>query len=326
MSIRVSVAALGLALATTAFAQTSLPAQNSETSATIATPVATAAISPVSELIAFKDSDIKFSLQSLMSTLRGHEGWVLAAYPDPNTSRPLIGAGFSLDLQERAHPQRDPLNSHPFLEPSSAQLWQAAGLEPERLQAILRQFDTDSSNWTKKTFQRKIRAHALAPQITEQDAMQLLRVAAIQAIYNAHAYCRNFDKLSGPQQMAFAQLVYQMGVNLEQFVRFLNVVNGEATADDVAHWKEVQHSLMTSQWARRYSLRATKVIAMFNPEYLQAPTLAEREIGATLRPVVIRRHGRGHGGASLRLVSHTRHMGKHPAKKLRGAQAKRKLT
>ena len=32
---------------------------------------------------------------------------------------------------------------------------------------------------------------------------------------------RNFDELTGPQQMAMAQLVYQMGVNLEHFSAFL---------------------------------------------------------------------------------------------------------
>ena len=99
-------------------------------------------------LLDFKDSDIKFSLRSLMDILRDHqhEGWVLAAYPDPNTRRPLIGAGFSLDVQATEHPQRDPLNPHPFVEPSSAQLWQAAGLAPERLQQILDQFDHDSTD------------------------------------------------------------------------------------------------------------------------------------------------------------------------------------
>ena len=84
-------------------------------------------------LVDFKSSEIKFNLQTLMNTLRDtrHEGWVLAAYPDPKTSRPLIGAGFSLDLEARQHIQRDPLNPYMFLEPSSAQLWEAAGLEPQ---------------------------------------------------------------------------------------------------------------------------------------------------------------------------------------------------
>ena len=58
------------------------------------------------QLLDFRDSDIKFSLDSLMDILRDHqhEGWVLAAYPDPNTRRPLIGAGFSLDVQATRAP------------------------------------------------------------------------------------------------------------------------------------------------------------------------------------------------------------------------------
>src|ERR1017187_3518232 len=81
------------------------------------------------------DAEAKFRLESMMSLLRDsrHESWVLAAYPDPKTSRPLIGAGFSLDVDAREHVQGDPLNPHTFLEPSSAQLWEAAGLDPPRL-------------------------------------------------------------------------------------------------------------------------------------------------------------------------------------------------
>ena len=76
----------------------------------------------IEPLLQFKDSEVKFALTELMDILRDnkHEGWVLVAYPDPGTHRPLIGAGFSLDLPEREHLQRDPLNPHPFLEPSSA--------------------------------------------------------------------------------------------------------------------------------------------------------------------------------------------------------------
>src|SRR5664279_4830608 len=135
----------------------------------------------------FKDSDIKFSLNSLMSVLRDsrHEGWVLAAYPDPKTSRPLIGAGFGLDVPAMEHPQSDPLNPHPFLEPSTAQLWQAAGLDSARLQSILDQFDRDLNAWKKKKFRKKIRTRALSPQLTEEDATKLLRISAIQATYNA---------------------------------------------------------------------------------------------------------------------------------------------
>jgi len=183
--------------------------------------------SPLQPLLDFQDSDVKFNLQTLMNTLRDnrHEGWVLAGYPDPKTSRPLIGAGFSLDLPAREHVQRDPLNPTQFLEPSSAQLWEAAGLEPARLQTMLEQYERELSAWKKKKFRRKIRTHDLFPEISEDDAMKLLRISTIQAIHNARAYCRDFDQLTGPQQMALTQLVFQMGVNLEEFTQFLFAIN-----------------------------------------------------------------------------------------------------
>jgi hypothetical protein len=226
-----------------------------------------------------------------------HEGWVLAAYPDPKTSRPLIGAGFGLDVVATEHPQRDPLNSHLFVEPSSAQLWEAAGLDLERLQRILDQFDRDLKAWTKKKYRRKIRAHALSPEVTEEEATRLLRISAIQAVENARAYCRDFDHLTASQQMALSQLVFQMGVNLEEFVQFLSAVNGDtydrdlsqspediATEDD--QWKTVQRTLIESAWARRYTTRAATVIAMFDPDYVQDPRGAERRVEVTLRPRV----------------------------------------
>ncbi len=248
-------------------------------------------------LFDFKDSDIKFSLNSLMSVLRDsrHEGWVLAAYPDPKTSRPLIGAGFGLDVPATEHPQRDPLNSHPFVEPSTGQLWQAAGLDSARLQSILDQFDRDLATWKKKNFRKKIRSHALSPQITEDDAIKLLRISAIQATYNARAYCRFFDQLTASQQMALSQLVFQMGVNLEEFTQFLAAINDDgsyresfqpvsATEPATDHWKLVQSTLIQSQWAKHYRSRAIAVIAMFDPNYDNDPRAAERKVQAELRP------------------------------------------
>ena len=195
----------------------------------LASPVA----SPLQPLLDFKDRDVKFDMQALMNTLRDnrHEGWVLAAYPDPKTSRPLIGAGFSLDLPAREHIQRDPLNPNQFLEPSSAQLWEAAGLEPQRLQTMLEQYDRQLSAWKKNRFRRKIRRNELFPEISEEDAMKLLRISTVQAVHNARAYCRDFDELTGPQQMALTQLVFQMGVNLEEFTQFLFAVNHRGTID-----------------------------------------------------------------------------------------------
>ncbi len=263
-------------------------------------------------LFDFRDSDIKFSLQRLMSVLRDseHEGWVLAAYPDPKTSRPLIGAGFGLDVAATEHIQRDPLNPHPFLEPSAAQLWQAAGLDTEQLQSILAQFDRELNAWKKKNFRRRIKTHALPPQLTQEQALKLLRISAIQAIHNARAYCREFDQLTASQQMALSQLVFQMGINLEEFVQFLGTLNREPSQTDSAqpegsteteteHWQTVQHTLIDSDWARRYTGRAITVIAMFNPRYASNPTEAERRVRAAIHPLVVPHHKKRHA-ASVR--------------------------
>lgn len=289
-------------------------------------PLATAAAQPVivpavQALIAFKDSDVKFSVAQLMEILRDkrHEGWVLAAYPDPRTKRPLIGAGFSLDLPAREHPQRDPLNPNPFFEPASAELWQAAGLDSAKLDTILNDFRLKTKYWTNKQFRRNIRY--LPAQITEEEANKLLRIAIVQAALNGRAYCRNFDALTASQQMAVTQLVYQMGVNLEQFTQFRTLINHDGLAGsgsqqaamqeiamnstppmDAAYWDTVQRSLMQSQWARLYRTRAIAVIAMFDPNYANSPTAAERRVSAILRPAVIRRN-RVHPKASTKLVS-----------------------
>jgi hypothetical protein len=283
-------------------------------------------------LFDFRESDIKFSLTGLMRTLRdsGHEGWVLAAYPDPKTKRPLIGAGFSLDVVARDHPQSDPLNPHTFLEPSSAQLWQAAGLDPERLNRILDRYDRDLAAWKARGFRRKLIAHALTPDVTDEEAMRLLRISAIQAVSNARAYCRSFDQLSASQQMALSQLVFQMGVNLEEFTQFLGALNTPALDTgqtqqnaptdtlDSAHWKTVQDQLIASQWARLYSRRASTVIAMFDPHYSEEPSVALARVNATLRPAVVHRRKSGHSG-SLRVV-------KTPRKRPSNAPHRRKAS
>ena len=287
----------------------------------------------------FKDSDIKFSLDRLMDILRDHqhEGWVLAAYPDPNTRRPLIGAGFSLDVPVTPHPQLDPLNPHPFVEPSAAQLWEAAGLAPERLQQILDQFERDANRWTAKQYRRKVIRHTLTPQLTEEEATRLLRISAIQAVYNAKGYCRCFDRLTGPQQMALTQLVFQMGTNLQAFVEFLGAVNDENgfrelplldgyMETDTEHWQTVQGTLIDSQWARRYSVRASTVIAMFDPDYNQEPAAAEHRVEAILRPPVEYRPKPHSTAATVKAVSYSKHSAKSHGRKAAHSQAKRKLT
>lgn len=315
------------------------PASIAEPTQTQRAPTATEPLAAsVQPLVDFRPSDIKFSVADLMDLLRDrrHEGWVLAAYPDPKTGHPLIGAGFSLDLPEREHPQTDPLNPHAFVEPSSAQLWQAAGLDPALLHHVLDQFDDNLAAWrTTRRYRHKI--WSLDPQITDDQAAALLRIAAIQAIVNARAWCRDFDQLTGPQQMAVSQLVYQMGVNLGEFSTFLSLINNEpvrtsALADpgaepqtenaiaDAQHWRGVQQSLMQSQWARLYRVRAVAVIAMLDPRYLDGPSASEARIAAVLRPVRHRRHGR----ATLRATSYRRRSSRTLVAKSSATRAKRK--
>lgn len=338
-----SIAILAMAVCIPFAAQTPLAAPGDENPATQAAPeVQLVPASPVQDLLGFRDSDVKFDVSTLMDILRDrrHEGWVLTAYPDPKTHRPLIGAGFSLDLLEREHPQRDLLNPHPFLEPSSAELWQAAGLDANRLQLILTQFNERAAMWSQRKFRTQLKV--LEPEITDGEATQLLRIAAIQSIENARAYCRNFDQLSGSQQMALSQLVYQMGVNLEEFNQFLTLINSDATAASAAangtdaapepvsatssgteYWQTVQQSLMHSQWARLYRARAVAVIAMLDPEYDDNPGAAEQRVGATLRPAVVRR-SRNRRTAPRELASSTRSTSR--ARRRRSSRAHSKQT
>lgn len=277
----------------------------------------------VETLRSFKEDDVKFDVDQLIGKLRdrNHEGWVLAAYPDPKTGQPLIGAGVSIDLPAREHPQRDPLNPNPFVEPASAELWQAAGLEPERLNLILDDFHQKLDAWGKQEYRSHI--GDLPPQITEQEATGLLRIAIVQSILNARAYCRSFDQLTAWQQMALGQLVFQMGTNLEEFSQFLDLINRDEIAAptgkkvrprDVAYWHDVQKSLIQSQWARLYRTRAISVIAMLDPRYSQNPRMAERRVGAVLRPAVIHRHRHGHAAAK-ELATNRRHSGPHGARR-----------
>ena len=246
------------------------------------------AISPVP----FKDSGRKFKIERLMSVLRDtrHEGWVRTAYPDPTTGRPLIGGGFSLDLCATQHVQTNPRNPNSFLEPSSAQLWQAAGLDLALLEEILDRFDRRLELWGKEEFRRKVRADELPPDITEEEATRLLRISALQAVHNARAYSINFDHLSASQQMALSQLVYQMGVNLEEFVDFLSAINTyspdsqKKPAMQKVDWKAAQRDLVQSEWARSYSNRAIAVIAMFDPNYSTRPRQAERQVRDWIYP------------------------------------------
>ena len=351
ISKSVTVVALSLGLGVPVFSQSSELVPDSPTATTQPAPAdipsEVPSIPAVRMISGFRNSDVKFNLDKLVDILRDrrHEGWVLAAYPDPRTAQPLIGAGFSLDLPEREHPQTDTLNPHPFLEPSSADLWRAAGFEPSRLDDILKTFYERRHQWNKRKWRRQL--YSLPAQISDEDATQLVRVGAIQAIYNAQAYCRKFDQLSGPQQMALAQLVYQMGVNLQHFTEFLATINSTsasaagpqmidvdlttsnpvvdsipATQDQSPEfWQSVQKSLMGSQWAHKYRTRAIAVIAMLDPGYEDDPPAAEQRVSAVLRPAVAhRRHG--HAAAATRQASSGKH--RAPGGKSRKARARSK--
>jgi hypothetical protein len=257
-------------------------------------------VNSASVLLKFRDSDIKFRLEHLMNVLRDkkHEGWMLTAYPDPTTALPVIGAGFSLSVRETRHVQPNPLNPNAFLEPSSAQLWQAAGLDPRQLQEILDRYDRRLRLWNSTQFYKKLLNHELSPDLTNEQAVRLLRISTLQAIHNARAYCMDFNRLTASQQMALSQLVFQMGVNLEEFADFLSAINVPSAADRSSamggnitpgnlDWRTVQHTLVSSQWAHLYTNRAITVIAMFDPTYDRAPIAAERQIRARLDPVVV---------------------------------------
>jgi hypothetical protein len=258
-------------------------------------------------LFEFKDSEIKFKLETLMDILRDsrHENWVLAAYPDPKTGRPLIGAGFSLDVSASQHIQRDPLNYYQFIEPPTTELWIAAGLDLELLQNILDRFDRDSNARKKRNVHLSMRVSRLFPELTEEQAKRLLRISTVQAIHNARAYCRGFDQLTASQQMALSQLVFQMGVNLEEFVHFLSAINDYSSyreetprvsrvESEKERWKTVQQSLIQSDWARRYTSRAVAVIAMFDPDYDKNPEKAERQVRTKIRPLATHRRHKPH--------------------------------
>jgi len=243
------------------------------------------------------DPHTKFRLERLMWILRDnrHEGWVRTAYPDPVTGRPLIGGGFSLDLDSTEHGQRNPRNPFTFVEPSSSELWQAAGLDLAELDAILDQFHQRQMAWGDTRFRQMIRAHVLPPDISEEEAIRLLRISALQAIHNARAYSVDFDHMNASQQMALTQLVFQMGVNLEEFATFLSAINVYNTDSHTGQhgaalskvdWKAVQGTLVRSDWARRYTDRAIAVIAMFDPNYAGGPRRAERRVRFWIHPPV----------------------------------------
>jgi len=87
-----------------------------------------------------------------------------------------------------------------------------------------------------------------------------------------------------------------------------------ASNAEADYWKTVQDSLIHSQWARLYRVRAASVIAMLDPQYSAAPAQAEREVMATLHPAVAHRR-KGRPSASLHNTTYSARSARHSRKK-----------
>ena len=137
--------------------------------------------------------------------------------------------------------------------------------------------------------------------------------------------------------MALSQLVFQMGVNLEEFSQFLAALNADSTdpglsqssqlleSSDPDHWETVRNALINSQWARLYTARASSVIAMFDPKYSEDPSAAQNRVEDTLRPAALhRRKGRSPG--SLRTTSYSKLVARRPHIPGPRSHRKRKLS
>ena len=190
-----------------------------------------------------------------------HEGWVLAAYPDPNTRRPLIGAGFSLDVAGDGSLAARSTESVHLCGTFRRAAVAGGGSGSRTVTAYPRPVRPQCSYLVAEgPIAERLSVIRSRGQLTDEEATRLLRISAIQAIYNARAYCRGFDRLTASQQMALSQLVFQMGTNLGGFVQFLDAVNDEDNAHELAkldgyletyteHWQRVQNTLIDSQWA-----------------------------------------------------------------------------
>ncbi len=82
---------------------------------------------------------------------------------------------------------------------------------------------------------------------------------------------------------------------------------------------------MDSQWARQFTVRASTVIAMFDPEYVHDPYAAQLRVAGVLRPPVEPRRRR-QSTATLRNASYSKRSGARHSKKTVHSQVKRKLT
>jgi len=111
-----------------------------------------------------RDSDIKFNLRSLMSTLRDTSTKLGAGRLSDPKQPPANWRWFQPRSSVREHPQTI-RSIHSFLEPSSAQLWQAAGSTLRAFRPY-QQFDQDLAAWSKRKFPAQDPNHDLTPDLT----------------------------------------------------------------------------------------------------------------------------------------------------------------
>jgi GH24 family phage-related lysozyme (muramidase) len=232
----------------------------------------------------FKHSAIKFRLESLMAGLSEKEGWMSIAYPDSSAKGiPTIGMGFNLSIEGRPRDDADPYQNGgwPRKDPSAQELWKIAGLPEEKLKDVMANFEERNKRWHGRQAAFKFLDH-FEHDITRHEAHKLLYVSARQAVYNAMAYAKDFPDMNGAQQMAMAQIVYQMGTKLEGFKDFLGEINNTSYHQQPelaeAHWRAVQSELIKSDWYRNHTTRATKVIAMFDPQYRADAKKAQKNV------------------------------------------------
>jgi GH24 family phage-related lysozyme (muramidase) len=260
----------------------------------------------IEQLRLIGDADMGFDRNDLIRRLNHFESMVLTAYPDPKTHLPLIGAGFSLRIAPKPpHVQIDTSNPVQFIEPQPKDLWVAAGLDPKRFDDILTQFDKNARAMGYNKLHAAAVNKRLPADISPEEADRLTHVAIQQSVHNAWAYYSKdkYSALKPSQKEALAHMVFQMGVNLEGFVTFLNKLNDNhlrsskpspehaLEAADAAggdFWETLQRSMIHSKWFKMYrkdnnahkyhESRAIAVLAMLDPHYENDPDLAERKV------------------------------------------------
>lgn len=267
------------------------------------------------------DQHIKFKVEELAKHLRSkkHEDWRLVAYTDPahKPEAPIydIGAGFNLSIPtDRVRGEEgDRYQFHrKRIEPSSRRLWESAGLNPDKFDAVIqrvqervKQFGHDY----RKNFPlfKELHEDPRHHDISEEEAEKLLMISIRHAAHNAMAYAKDFPSMTKHQQMAMTAMVYQIGANLEQFEKTLAAMNDTTKLDQLkasnapqreimraerAHWQNVATLFSQSDWARKHKSRAARVLDWLDPQYGESKSFTERVRSWTERQKPANTHSR----------------------------------